>query len=124
MVLKTFKGDLPVLSDVIIAKNYLTEDELKILNNLVSGYFDFAELQAIRHKAMYMKDYLNQLDSILLSTGENLLKDGGSISREEALQKAKKEYKKYQVKELSPVEKAYLKTLKEVNKKVSKKNNY
>ena len=110
MVLKTFKGDLPVLSDVIIAKNYLTEDELKILNNLVSGYFDFAELQAIRHKAMYMKDYLNQLDSILLSTGENLLKDGGSISREEALQKAKKEYKKYQVKELSPVEKAYLKT--------------
>jgi len=124
MGLKTFKGDLPVLSDVIIAKNYLTEDELKILNNLVSGYFDFAELQAIRHKAMYMKDYLNQLDSILLSTGENLLKDGGSISREEALQKAKKEYKKYQVKELSPVEKAYLKTLKEVNKKVSKKNNF
>ena len=87
MVLKTFKGDLPVLSDVIIAKNYLTEDELKILNNLVSGYFDFAELQAIRHKAMYMKDYLNQLDSILLSTGENLLKDGGSISREEAFSK-------------------------------------
>ena len=58
MWLTTFKGDLPVLSDVVIAKNYLTEEELKILNNLVSGYFDFAEIQAIRHNPMHMDDYL------------------------------------------------------------------
>ena len=60
--------DLPVMSDVIIAKNYLTEEELKILNNLVSGYFDFAEIQAIRHNPMYMDDYIKQLDTI---TDEN-----------------------------------------------------
>ena len=59
---------LPVMSDVIIAKNYLTEEELKILNNLVSGYFDFAEIQAIRHNPMYMDDYIKQLDTI---TDEN-----------------------------------------------------
>ncbi len=73
MGLTTFKGDLPVMSDVIIAKNYLTEEELKILNNLVSGYFDFAEIQAIRHNPMHMDDYINQLDTILSSTGEKLL---------------------------------------------------
>lgn len=56
------------MSDVIIAKNYLTEEELKILNNLVSGYFDFAEIQAIRHNPMYMDDYIKQLDTI---TDEN-----------------------------------------------------
>ena len=70
MGLTTFKGDLPVMSDVIIAKNYLTEEELKILNNLVSGYFDFAEIQAIRHNPMHMDDYIKQLDTILSSTGE------------------------------------------------------
>lgn len=58
MGLTTFRGDLPVMSDVIIAKNYLTEEELKILNNLVSGYFDFAEIQAIRHNPMHMADYI------------------------------------------------------------------
>ena len=72
MGLTTFKGDLPVMSDVIIAKNYLTE-ELKILNNLVSGYFDFAAIQAIRHNPMHMDDYIKQLDTILSSTGEKLL---------------------------------------------------
>ena len=65
MGLTTFKGEIPILSDVIIAKNYLNEEELKILNNLVSGYFDFAEIQAIRQKPMYMEDYIKQLDSIL-----------------------------------------------------------
>ena len=62
MGLTTFKGEIPILSDVIIAKNYLNEEELKILNNLVSGYFDFAEIQAIRQKPMYMEDYIKQLD--------------------------------------------------------------
>ena len=88
-----------------------------MLNNIVSGYFDFAEIQAIRHKAMYMEDYIKQLDSILSSTGEKLLTDAGKISHNQAIEKAKAEYKKYQVKTLSPVEEAYLETIKEINKK-------
>lgn len=121
MGLKTFKGDLPVLKDAVIAKNYLDEDELKVLNNIVSGYFDFAEIQAIRHNRMYMEDYIKQLDSILSSTGEKLLKDSEKISHEQALEKAKTEYRKYQLKTLSPVEKAYLDTITAINKKVENK---
>ena len=73
MGLTTFKGECPVLNDVIIAKNYLSEEELKVLNNLVSGYFDFAEIQALRHNPMYMEDYIKQLDLILTSTGGKVL---------------------------------------------------
>ena len=112
MGLTTFKGDIPVLQDVVIAKNYLNEEELKILNNLVSGYFDFAEIQAIRHNPMYMKDYIKQLDMILSSTGEKMLNGSGSISHKKAIQKAKAEYRKYQVKTISPVEEEYLNTIK------------
>lgn len=121
MGLTTFKGDIPVLQDVVIAKNYLNEEELKILNNLVSGYFDFAEIQAIRHNPMYMKDYIKQLDMILSSTGEKMLNDSGSISHKKAIQKAKAEYRKYQVKTISPVEEEYLNTIKEINNKIEKK---
>ena len=123
MGLTTFKGDIPILSDVVIAKNYLSEEELKVLSNLVSGYFDFAEIQAIRHNPMYMEDYIKQLDTILSSTGEKLLIGAGTVSHEQAIEKAKSEYKKYQVKTISPVEKEYLKTLKEINSKIEKKNN-
>lgn len=122
MGLTTFNGDLPILSDVVIAKNYLTEEELKILNNLVSGYFDFAEIQAIRHKPMYMDDYIKQLDSILSGTGEKILVGAGSISHNKAIDRAKDEYKKYQVKTLSAVEKEYLKTLKELTNKIEDKD--
>ena len=73
MGLTNFKGDHPTLQGAGIAKNYLTEEELKVLNNLVSGYFDFAEIQAIRHNPMYMKDYIQQLDSLLASMGEKKL---------------------------------------------------
>lgn len=121
MGLTTFSGDIPVLSDVVIAKNYLSEEELKILNNLVSGYFDFAEIQAIRHNPMHMEDYIKQLDIILSSTGEQVLIGAEKISHNSAIEKAKTEYKKYQVKTLSPVEKEYLETLKELNKKVNEK---
>lgn len=122
MGLTTFKGDIPVLSDVVIAKNYLSEEELKVLNNLVSGYFDFAEIQAIRHNPMYMEDYIKQLDTILSSTGEKLLIGAGSISHNQAVEKAKTEYKKYQVKTISPVEEEYLKVLKEINNKIEKQD--
>ena len=122
MGLTTFKGDIPILSDVVIAKNYLSEEELKVLSNLVSGYFDFAEIQAIRHNPMYMEDYIKQLDTIFSSTGEKVLMDAGTVSHEQAIEKAKSEYKKYQVKTISPVEREYLKTLKEINSKIKKEN--
>lgn len=124
MGLTTFKGELPVFGDVIIAKNYLTENELKILNNLVSGYFDFAEIQAIRHRAMYMSDYVKQLDSILSGTGENVLIDSGKIAHKVAIEKAKIEYKKYKAKIISPVEKEYLQTIMNINKKIDKNKKY
>ncbi len=121
MGLKTFSGKIPVLKDVGVAKNYLTEDELKILNNLVSGYFDFAEIQAMKKRPMYMKDYINQLDNILSSTGEKVLEGAGHISHKNALEKAKQEYRKYQNNTLSPVEEEYLSTIKSLEKTASKK---
>ncbi len=121
MGLTSFKGDHPTLRDAKIAKNYLSEEELKILNNLVSGYFDFAEIQAMRRRPMYMSDYVQQLDNILSSTGEALLKGAGSISHQQAMEKAEREYRLFQVRELSPVEKAYLETIKELNAKAKSK---
>ena len=122
MGLTSFKGDHPTLRDAQIAKNYLSEDELKILNNLVSGYFDFAEIQAMRRRPMYMDDYVKQLDSILSSTGEALLNGPGSVSHQQAMDKAREEYRKFQVRELSPVERAYLDTIKALNDKAKKKS--
>lgn len=121
MGLTTFKGELPCLNDIKIAKNYLSADELKILNNIVSGYFDFAEIQALRHQPMYMDDYIRQLDNILSSTGQELLMDGGTVSHEEAMKKAVAEYRKFQVKTLSPVEQAYLASIKEIERKAKRK---
>lgn len=123
MGLTSFKGDHPTLRDVKIAKNYLDENELKILNNLVSGYFDFAEIQAIKHRPMYMGDYVKQLDLILSSTGEKLLEGSGSISHQRAVEKAEAEYRKFQVRELSPVEQAYIDTIKSLNSKITKDGN-
>jgi hypothetical protein len=108
-------------NDIAVAKNYLTEKELKILNNLVSGYFDFAEIKAMKQKPMYMRDYIKQLDNILSATGEKLLSDSGSVSHEQAIDKAELEYKKYQAKTISEAEKAYLDTIKTVQKKIEKK---
>ncbi|MBD5387350.1 virulence RhuM family protein [bacterium] len=121
MGLTAFKGDHPTLRDAQIAKNYLSEEELKILNNLVSGYFDFAEIQAMRRRPMYMEDYVKQLDSILSSTGEALLSGAGSVSHQQAMDKASEEYRKFQVRELSPVERAYLDTIKSLNAKAKNK---
>ena len=120
MGLTTFSGDFPVKKDIGIAKNYLTAEELKILNNLVSGYFDFAEIQAMLHNPMHMSDYIEHLDRILSSTGVPLLSDAGTISHAEAMKKAETEYRKFQVKTLSPVETAYLKNIKELDKKAKK----
>lgn len=121
MGLKTFSGELPALKDIGIAKNYLEEDELKVLNNLVSGYFDLAEINAIEHRPMYMSDYVRQLDAVLSSGGRKLLADAGKVSHRQAIEKATDEYRKYQAQTLSPVEKAYLETIKTVDKTAKKK---
>lgn len=116
MGLTTFSGDFPTAKDIGIAKNYLTEEELRVLNQMVSGYFDFAEVQAIRHRPMYMSDYVEQLDNILRATGEEVLTHAGKISHAQAMEKAKAEYKRYQAQTLSPVEEEYLNTIKQLEK--------
>ena len=121
MGLTSFSGELPALKDIGIAKNYLQENELKILNNLVSGYFDLAEINAIEHKPMYMHDYVKQLDMVLSSGNRKLLEGAGTVSHKQALEKAKAEYRKYQEITLSPVEQAYLESVKEVVKELKKK---
>lgn len=117
MGMTSFKGQWPTLQDAKIAKNYLSSSELKVLNNLVSGYFDFAEIQAMRRQPMYMSDYIRQLDIILTSTGQDLLKNSGSISHDEAMVKVQKEYNLWREHTLSPVEQAYFDTIKELEKK-------
>lgn len=121
MGLTSFAGELPALKDIGIAKNYLNEDELKILNNLVSGYFDLAEICAIEHRPMYMSDYVEQLDSILVSGNRKLLEGAGSVSHDQAMKKVKEEYRKYQEITLSPVEEEYLKSIKGISKEVKKR---
>ena len=121
MGLTTFEGELPAIKDIKIAKNYLKENEIRILNNLVSGYFDFAEIMAIEHRPVYMMDYVKQLDTILQSTGRPMLKGSGSISHQKAIDKALEEYRKYQVKALAPVEEAYLESINALGKLVKRK---
>lgn len=121
MGLTTFSGDFPTMQDVTVAKNYLTEDELAILNRIVSGYFDFAEVQAMRHRPMYMSDYVEHLDNLLKSTGEGVLIGAGKVSHAQAMEKAKAEYRKYQVQNLSPVEEAYLDFIRSLEQTAKKK---
>lgn len=116
MGLTTFTGDFPTKKDIGVAKNYLTIDELKILNRLVSGYFEIAEMQAMKHKPMYMSDYVETLDNILKSTGGNVLKDAGKISHKQAMEKAIAEYRRYQTENFSPVEKDYFAEIKNIEK--------
>ncbi|EFN01376.1 virulence RhuM family protein [Actinobacillus pleuropneumoniae] len=118
--LSNFKGSQPTQAEAMIAKNYLSEQELKVLNNLVSAYFDFAELNAIEEREMKMKDYVIGLDRILSGAGRKLLENAGEISHQQAQEKAKIEYKKYKAKTLSDVEKDYLDVIQDLNQQVKK----
>lgn len=120
MGLKSFSGDFPVLKDISIAKKYLNDEELKILNNIVSGYFDFAEIQAMRHNPMHMEDYVEHHDNVLKTTDEKVLQGAGTISHAQAIEKATEEYRKYQVQNLSPVEEEYLESIKNIHSTVKK----
>ncbi|MCM1308655.1 MAG: virulence RhuM family protein [Butyrivibrio sp.] len=115
MGLTTFKGDKPHLQDAVVAKNYLNEKELRSLGQIVSGYLDFAERQAEREQAMTMADWAAHLDRILIMGGEKLLQGAGSVTHEQAIEKAKDEYKKYQARTLSDVEQAYLDCIEELS---------
>lgn len=117
MGLKTFEGNKPHLKDAVIAKNYLDEKELRALGQIVSGYLDFAERQAERQQPMTMKDWAEHLDKILTMSGEQLLQGNGSISHEQAIEKATTEYKKYQQRTLSDVENDFLDSIKEIESK-------
>lgn len=117
MGLTNFKGDLPTLREAEIAKNYLTEKELKSLNALVSGYLDFAQRQAEKEIPMTMKDWINHVDRILQATGENLLEGNGKIRHGQMEEKVKDEFKKYRQKTLSQVEKDYIEEIKSIEKK-------
>ncbi|MBW2962088.1 virulence RhuM family protein [Mesonia aestuariivivens] len=120
--LTNFKGEQPTQAEAMVAKNFLAEKELKVLNNLVAAYFDLAELNAIEEKEMRMADYVQELDNILATTGRKVLGDAGKISSEKAKEKASQEYKKYKAKTLSTVEKDYLNTLAALEKKAKKES--
>jgi hypothetical protein len=120
--LTTFLGNRPYLKDITVAKNYLDEKELRALGQIVSGYLDFAERQAEREQAMTMKNWAEHLDRILTMSGEQLLQGAGTISHEKAVEKATTEYKKYQQKTLSEVEKSYLENLKAIERKHNDKD--
>ena len=114
MGLSTFKGELPTLEEAKVAKNYLSAEELKSLNALVSGYLDFAERQAQREVKMTMKDWREHVDRILSATGEDLLIGNGRVSRDMMVDKVNQEYRKYSAKTLSQVERDYLAEIKNI----------
>ena len=115
-----FKGSHPTQAEAMVAKNYLTEQELRVLNNLVSAYFDLAELNAIEEREMKMNDFIRELDNILSSAGREVLDNARKISHNQAEEKARKEYKKYKAKTLADVEKAYLRTINDLQKEAKK----
>ncbi len=124
MGLTTFKGSHPIKSETRIAKNYLSENELATLNRMVSAFFDLAELRAMRREPMYMKDWVAEVDDFADRYGQGILYGKGKVSNKQAMEKAEAEYEKYQKLEkdaLSPVEKAYLDTVKNTQKKLEKK---
>ena len=120
MGLTTFKGELPTLKEAQIAKNYLTEKELQGLNQLVSGYLDFAERQAQREVPMTMADWIKHIDAILSATGEAVLQDKGHISHQQMQAKVLSEYQKYQNQTISPVERDYLREIRVLDTYVKK----
>ncbi len=121
MGLTTFVGNQPTLKEAVVAKNYLSEKELRSMGQFVSGYLDFAERQAEREQVMTMKDWAEHLDRILTMSGEQLLQGNGSISHKQAVEKATDEYKKYKARTISDVEEDYLNSIKMLEQKIDKK---
>ena len=117
--LTNFKGDMPTIAETEIAKNYLTEQELQVLNRMVSAYLDIAEINALSMHAMTMKDWINELDSFLKMTRKDILNGKGKVSHEKALEKAHQEYDKYMKSHLTTAEKDFLRILGEDIKRLN-----
>jgi hypothetical protein len=125
MGMTVFSGGQPTKSDAGIAKNYLSEDELAVLNRMVSAFFDLAELQAMRQRPMYMKDWIVELDDFSKRYGKGILPGAGTVTHKEAIEKANTEYEKYRRRTAnSPtaVERDYLASIKDTQKKLEKEN--
>lgn len=116
--LTNFKGNMPTRAETEIAKNYLSEKELDLLNRMVSAYLDVAEINALNMHAMTMKDWAKELDGFLTMTHKDILEGAGIISHEKALEKAHKEYDKYMRNHLTQAEKDYLEIMGEDIKKL------
>lgn len=114
MGVRSFKGSHPTKAEVQVAKNYLDDAELKRMNNLVSAYFDIAEIQAEQHRPMMMQDFVNALDGLIRLSGAEVLDNAGSISMEQAKRKVLEEYRKYQQRTITPVEQDYYDSLKQL----------
>ena len=117
--LTNFKGNYPTKSETEIAKNYLTTEELNILNRMVSAYLDVAEINALDRHPMTMQDWINELDAFLKMTRKDILNGSGTISHKKALEKAHKEYDKYMKKHLTQAEKDYLEMLNKEDKEIN-----
>ena len=120
--LTTFRGQHPTKSEAQIAKNYLTADELGVLNRLVSAFFDLAELKAINHEPMRMADWVSEVDKFASTYGKGVLDNPGKISHQAMIEKVAKEYESYKARvrnhELSDIEQQYLDDLKSAQKKL------
>lgn len=116
--LTNFKGNMPTRAETEVAKNYLSEKELQILNRLVSAYLDVAEINALNMHPMTMKDWKKELDSFLTMTHNDILSNKGTVSHEDALKKAHEEYDKYMQNHLTQAEKDYLEIMGEDIKKL------
>ncbi|TVQ20610.1 MAG: cell filamentation protein Fic [Bacteroidetes bacterium] len=120
-----FKGNRPTQQETEIAKNYLNEEELNLLNRMVTAYLELAELQALNRRPMYMKDWIARLDDFLTMTGNDILTHAGKISHKKALEKARAEYEKYhhqQLQQPTQAEKDYIRHIEQTAKKLKKKN--
>ncbi|WP_413251565.1 virulence RhuM family protein [Streptococcus halichoeri] len=119
MGLTNYTGDHITSGDITVAKNYLTEKELKTLNRIVNAFFDVAELRAETHHPMYMQDWVEELDDFAKRYGQGILKNAGSVSHDQAVNKAKEEYRVYKKRtknQITKVEQAFLNTIKEAEK--------
>lgn len=106
--LTNFKGDIPTKKETEVAKNYLTYEELQVLNRLVSAYLDIAEINALKRKIMTMQDWIHELDNFLSMTHNDILKSKSNVSHEDALKKAHEEYDQYMKSHLTQAERDYL----------------
>jgi hypothetical protein len=122
--LTNFKGNKPTKQETEIAKNFLTAEELNILNRIVSAYLDLAEIQALNRKRMYMKNWIEKLDEFIKISGNEILQHSGTISHQQAIDKAHNEYNKFNqqtINDLSEAEKHFIQHLENDTKKLKGK---